>query len=564
MKKMLKSTLGIAAAVALTGAAIAPAALAVWGDNSGRTGGRQTYSIKQINSGALGNKIVLNSIVTSDAELTAENIKRGDVVPAYDERDFVGARVDDGTAGKAARVTGDTIAVEEGKTYIVQMYVHNNNPNGTKAVAKDVTAQFSFQNTVSTPWDGDIKTSFTVSGKVSSSNAQPTEYWDSIDFVSNDCRSFYLDYVEGSALLENNGIGKNGGVKLGDALVARVKDGNATNGVKIGYDKLDGNVPGCYQYDNFITIKVKPVFMDKSIQKKVRLPGSKDWQENLTGIKIGDTVEYQITYTNLNNTNGGNVSLIDELPDNMAYVSGTTKLYNSNHKPADGGLTLKDTLTTTGVSIGDYAPGANAIVRFQAKLVDKSLKCGKNVVINWAKAIPDDPRYAVVDSAAVTYEKTCKEPEPEDPCKVNPNDPKCKPKDPCEVNPNDPQCKPKDPCEENPDAPECKKDPCEENPNAPECKKDPCEENPDAPECKKDPCEENPNAPECKEPEPEPEDYCEVHPDDAKCKKQPEIITVVTEMPSTGPVAAAGTALGAGTVVTAAGYLISSRKQLRK
>ncbi len=71
-----------------------------------------------------------------------------------------------------------------------------------------------------------------------------------MDFVAE--QPFHLEYVYGSALLENNGVGADGGIQLSDDIAA-----SESGGVLIGYDELDGRVPGCYQYANYITIMVK-------------------------------------------------------------------------------------------------------------------------------------------------------------------------------------------------------------------------------------------------------------------------------------------------------------------
>ena len=448
MNKMLKSTLGVAAAVALTGVTVAPAVLA-WGDN---TGGRATYSISQINAGEIDDKIVFNSIVASDADLTDANREAGDIIPLSDERNFVGARIDDGNHGKNNVWNGNEITVEEGKTYIVRMYIHNNNRLGEQMVAKDVTASFLMQDFADT--------TFKVDGIFTSSNATPNRYWDSVVFKSNTGSRFYLDYIEGSALLENNSYAANGGKTLSDELIG--------NGVKIGYDALDGNVPGCYKYAEYVSFKVKPVFEDSSIEKKVRLDGTNDWTEDLHA-NIGDTVEYQIKYQNLNDSQVNDVVLIDSLPDNVEYIKGTTVLYNGLYP--NGITNTNDTITTTGINIGYYPVNAQAVVRFKAKVVDNSLVCGNNQLINWAKIGSTTVGYAVQDSTNVFVEKTC-----------TPDDPKPP------VNPDDKE-------------------------------------------------------------------------ETVVVKKT--TTTTVNELPSTGPAAVAGTALGAGTIVTAAGYLISSRKQLR-
>lgn len=68
---------------------------------------------------------------------------------------------------------------------------------------------------------------------------------------------FHLEYVYGSALLENNGIGKNGGKTLSDEIVTKAA---SNNGTLIGYSSLNGEIPGGYQYASYITIKVRVVF----------------------------------------------------------------------------------------------------------------------------------------------------------------------------------------------------------------------------------------------------------------------------------------------------------------
>ena len=186
-----------------------------WGDNSG---GRPSYTVEEINDGAIGatpksdgadyknssnypGQIIFNSI--SDSE------PMGDGVTGGSEKNFVGAREcvlrNDGRCegsnetNKWFHSNKDDagITVEDGKTYIVRMYVHNNNPNGTDAVAEDTHVSFSIPSTIGK----NVK----ISGFIDSSNAVPTEYWDSVNFKSD--IPFHLEYVYGSALLENNSIG---------------------------------------------------------------------------------------------------------------------------------------------------------------------------------------------------------------------------------------------------------------------------------------------------------------------------------------------------------------------
>lgn len=202
-----------------------------WGDNGESVTGRVSYTLDQVNAGALGDEIVFNSI--SDSVIG-------------DEKNFVGVRWLSGSNDGPNNVwNGNWIDVEENSTYLVRLYVHNNNPKGEQAASEGTTVAFSI------PKEPDKE--LTVWGCIESSNASPSRYWDSVVFRSD--RSFRLEYVRGSALLENNGIGANGGVTLDDAIAEGEK-------VAIGYESLDGNVPGCYEYASYVTVVLRPVFID--------------------------------------------------------------------------------------------------------------------------------------------------------------------------------------------------------------------------------------------------------------------------------------------------------------
>lgn len=231
MKNFSKFMLGTAVAVATTGAVVPAANVSAWGDTEG---GRPGYTLEEINSGVLGDKIVFNSI--TDATTTGED---GTVYSLGDEHFFVRARL----SGSSDFWSTDEITVEDGKEYVISLYVHNNNPKGLDAVAKDVTVQISVPHTTAN--------SIEVNGFIDASNATPSEYWDSVVFKSADGSEFHLEYIDGSALWESNGA-SNGA--LSDDIVRTVE------GVKVGYDSLNGEIPGCYQYSGYASIRVKAVF----------------------------------------------------------------------------------------------------------------------------------------------------------------------------------------------------------------------------------------------------------------------------------------------------------------
>lgn len=361
MNKAVKSALAIAVSTVALASVVATPYASAWGDNGG---GRKSYTIDQINNGALGNKIVFNSI--SDSVIG-------------DEKNFVGAREYTGiNAGVNNVWNANEITVEDGKEYLVRLYVHNNNPNGLDAVSHNTRVAFDV------PEPTVISRKLQINGYIYSDNATPSEYWDYVNFVSDN--AFHLEYVEGSASVENNGYASqiNGGAKaLGDEIVTKAA---SQHGVQIGYEKQDGEIPGCYTYAQYVSIRVKVVYdSDYYVENKVRLVGSSEWGTTVEA-KEGDTVEFQIQYKNTSkDQNQENVMIKDILPASLEYVAGSTKLYNSANK--DGLNISQDYIVTDkAINIGNYKPGANAYVRFQAVVKGDNLQVGSNTLVNWAQA----------------------------------------------------------------------------------------------------------------------------------------------------------------------------------
>ena len=385
MNKVYKSIVSVSAAAVVLAAALTPVMVNAWGDNTGTQDGRPSYTLDQINAGALGEKITFNSI---------SNGKIGD------EKNFVGAKV----AGATVQTwNANEIKVKDGETYTIRLFVHNNSPRGMQAIAKGVKASFSIPTNVAK--------SQTIVGYLDSSNATPTRYFDEVTLVADE--NIYLEYVDGSAMYNNN----KGDFKLPNEVI--------TSGALVGYESMNGEIPGCYEYSGVVTINVKVhSSVAAKVQKKVRIKGTKDWSESVNA-KVGDEVEYQIEYQNLLAEDVKDVMIRDVLPTNVEYVNDSTILFNTNHSE---GIKMKEnTLTTTGVNIGSYKPKGNAFIRFTGKVVDKSMACGSNQLVNWASATVNastvkDAVYK--DDASVMVDKTCKPDEPVTPdAPVTPDNP---------------------------------------------------------------------------------------------------------------------------------------------
>lgn len=71
-----------------------------------------------------------------------------------------------------------------------------------------------------------------------------------------------------------------------------------------------------------------------------------------------------------------NLTLRDILPTGLSYISGSTQIYNTKHPK---GVTLSDNIITdNGINIGDYAPGSNAWIYFDATASE--IPSSKNVI----------------------------------------------------------------------------------------------------------------------------------------------------------------------------------------
>lgn len=369
MNKIYKSLLGVSAAAVMAVSTLTPALVNAWGDSDN---GRPSYTIAEILEEKLGEKITFNSI--SDSKIG-------------NEKNFVAAKV----AGTTVETwNSNTIDVKDGETYTIRLYVHNNSPYGMDKIAENVKATFSIPTTVGT--------SHTVIGYLDSSNATPKRYWDEVTLKSDS--DFYLEYVGGSAKYTN---AKMGVVSLPDDIII--------SGATLGYDKLDGKIPGCFEYDGVVTINVKAhKSVASKLSKTVRLKDDKTWSEAVEA-KIGDEVIYQIEYKNLLSETVNNVMIRDILPNNVEYVQNSTYLYNTNYPK--GVLLADNTLTTTGINIGNYNPNGNAYIRFTGKVVDKTLACGRNQLVNWASSTVNGSKVSK-DDASVMVTKGG------DACKDNP------------------------------------------------------------------------------------------------------------------------------------------------
>lgn len=344
-----------------------------WGDSTyletGVEGSHRTfYNQADIDNGLLEDKITFNSI--TDASIG-------------DERNFVSALSTGADIHGCWK--GNDIAVTDGGKYYIRLYVHNNSPLGTAGMSTGTKVAISGIGKSEVNKDGQQEVE--VNGFIYSDNAIPKEYWDYVRFQSD--IPFHLEYMYGSAVLFNNDIGSGeDGCPLPDTIVTK---SHSEHGTLIGYSNLDGNVPGCYKYSNYITICVKAVYdYDVTLQTQVRKAGEKEWSDSIDA-EIGDQVEFQLEFNNISTKVKPDVMIRDVLPSSLKYVPNTTKLYNSNY-PNWATLSPDGDIIDRGVNIGSYVGstdgqnGGNAYVRFTAEVINKDLEYGSNTLVCWGQA----------------------------------------------------------------------------------------------------------------------------------------------------------------------------------
>jgi len=304
-----------------------------------------------------------------------------------DERNFVRVR----PAGQGNY--GENVNLEAGKTYDVMVYFHNNasadlNAGGT-GIANNTALRMQMSANVAA--NSDTK----VSGFITSPSASPTEVYDSANLTNTTGGTMDLSFVAGSAKVTSNGA-VNG---------ATLPDSVFSAGTALGYDSLNGVIPGCNEYAGYVIFQVKANQPNFTISKQVHKTGTTGWKET-DAVNAGDNVDYLITYKNTGTTMQNNVVLKDVLPEGISYVSNTT--YVANTTNPDGLLldAQSDKVTTTGVNIGNYGPGAAAYVKFTAKVAGSDqLVCGVNTFRNIATI--ETSNGSKNDGADVTVDKTC-------------------------------------------------------------------------------------------------------------------------------------------------------------
>lgn len=129
-----------------------------------------------------------------------------------------------------------SLAVTDNEEVTLRIYYHNDAAANLNLVAMNSTVKMTLPTTASTDQSS--------VAYISATNANPTSVWDTIHLTAS--KPFTVEYEAGSAKLYNKVFN---GASLSDSIV--------TTGAPIGYNEIDGKVPGCLNFSGYVTIKVR-------------------------------------------------------------------------------------------------------------------------------------------------------------------------------------------------------------------------------------------------------------------------------------------------------------------
>lgn len=336
LQQVLNSTPKRVAAISgIAALVLIPTAIYAWGPES-----RATYTMAKP-----ADKIAFDSIT--------------DNPDVGDERNFVRLQ----TVGE--KTWSDVKDMEPGKQYYARMYVHNNAASNLNLVATNVRARLNIPN-----GDNVWGKQFEVNGFISSDNATPTKIWDNIVLKSDE--EFHVKII--SAKYYNN-IRTEDSAGFDLSVDDLVNKGGA--GALLGYEQMDGKIPGCLKYSGYVLVKFEPVFktssydVDKTVDK--------------TTAKPGETINYTIHVKNTGDTDLTNVKVTDKLP---AYYSETKETIKSQN--ATTGSILKGDNTVT---FSKLAKGETATITISYTIKpETALECGTTKIANIVTSTSDQAK----------------------------------------------------------------------------------------------------------------------------------------------------------------------------
>lgn len=347
------------------------------------------------------NKLPVNGSTCTDADKDQHN-RCGSLTgpvfnsfintPSYgDERAFVDARRTDQTAsGSYKNVLNDV--TDGSKEVVIRTYVHNNANSDTNASGLGIAKNTKVRIALPTAESQTLR----ARGYISADNANPALVEDTVDLVG--AQNFKVEYIPGSAVLYNNGAFKNG-TQLNDSIV--------TSGAPIGYDSLNGNLPGCFDFEAVVQIRVRIITKETStlkFSKQVRLAGTKEWKKEVNA-KPGDKVEWLLTTDAIGKAPQNNIIVRDVPAPNTELVPGSVKWIDAVQNATQNDKPLFD----GGINVGNYVNGGGFYMMYGSTIKGDFKEC--EVRVRNLAYVRSDTTLEIGDDADVIITKDkCEEP----------------------------------------------------------------------------------------------------------------------------------------------------------
>jgi hypothetical protein len=315
--------------------------------------------------------------------------------PSYgDERAFVDARKSENTAsGSYKNVLEDV--TEGSREVVVRMYVHNNANVSTNESGLGIARNTRVRLFVPTAESQTLR----ARGYISADNATPQLVEDTVDFVG--AEKFKLEYVPGSAIMYNNGAFQSG-VQLSDSIVSN-------SGALIGNNALDGNLPGCFEYEAVVQVRLRVIVEEPKeldFEKHVRKAGDSEWKKEVSAVP-GDKIEWLLTTRVSGGGVQNNIIVRDRGVPNNQLETGSVRWIDA----AQGTVAQDDgPLFDGGINFGNYTTGGGFYVMFSTVALGDFEECQVRVR-NLAYARSDQVS-ELEDYADVVITREDCEPEP--------------------------------------------------------------------------------------------------------------------------------------------------------
>lgn len=160
-----------------------------------------------------------------------------------DERKFFGV------ADANATQYHNDLTVHDNQELSMRVYFHNNAASNLNLVATNTRIQVKLPTNTNS-------TTQSAAAYIIADNAKPVAVADTVNI--NGANPFTLTYEPGTAQLWNNVFR---GQHLSDGIVG-------SNGALIGYNAIDGKVPGCSEFSGWVTIKVRVHMQTPPVEHK--------------------------------------------------------------------------------------------------------------------------------------------------------------------------------------------------------------------------------------------------------------------------------------------------------